>query len=470
MKRQWITAGVIGVCLVILGAIWFILGNPEETGEEDQKAETSVWKGKERIQEIRVENEQGGYILRWENDEAGAEGMEDLPFETKMADGIRDDMENMKTEKKVTDGKERLSDFGLITPKAQAEVIGENGKKIEISVGDEVPDQEDPSRYILWMDQVWTVKSSKVDGLLSGENGLISKKLTPDDTDGENSILVTRMTISRESEDDLTLAYAKSQELAGYTVNSYELVSPFTYPADAEVTSDVFPVLFGVEAKTVEAVHPSEEEKEKMGLSSPWRTLQVEYTDGADQTRSFTLAASRPENGQVYVMAGDTDVIYLCSQEDLPWLEYTEETLLSRTVLAPDIKTIEELVITEGGKTHRFRFEHVGEETEQITCDGTKTDGDSFRNFYYTLAGMSADEVLFDGFPDTSSMKEFLGIRYRYQDGTEDVLVCYEEGSRQIYGELNQKERGFRLSASQVETMLETLKRLTEGEEITARY
>ena len=160
-------------------------------------------------------------------------------------------------------------------------------------------------------------------------------------------------------------------------------------------------------------------------------------------------------------------MIYLCSQEDLPWLEYTEETLLSRTVLAPDIKTIEELVITEGGKTHRFRFEHVGEETEQITCDGTKTDGDSFRNFYYTLAGMSADEVLFDGFPDTSSMKEFLGIRYRYQDGTEDVLVCYEEGSRQIYGELNQKERGFRLSASQVETMLETLKRLTEGEEIT---
>ena len=100
MKRQWITAGVIGVCLVILGAIWFILGNPEETGEEDQKAETSVWKGKERIQEIRVENEQGGYILRWENDEAEAEGMEDLPFDTKLADGIRDDLENMKTEKK----------------------------------------------------------------------------------------------------------------------------------------------------------------------------------------------------------------------------------------------------------------------------------------------------------------------------------------------------------------------------------
>ncbi len=77
----------------------------------------------------------GGYILRWENDEAEAEGMEDLPFDTKMADGIRDDLENMKTEKKVTDGKERLSDFGLITPKAQAEVIGENGKKLRFLSG-----------------------------------------------------------------------------------------------------------------------------------------------------------------------------------------------------------------------------------------------------------------------------------------------------------------------------------------------
>lgn len=45
-------------------------------------------------------NEQGGYILRWENDEAEAEGMEDLPFDTKLADGIRDDLENMKTEKR----------------------------------------------------------------------------------------------------------------------------------------------------------------------------------------------------------------------------------------------------------------------------------------------------------------------------------------------------------------------------------
>lgn len=80
-------------------------------------------------------NEQGGYILRWENDEAEAEGMEDLPFDTKLADGIRDDLENMKTEKKVTDGKERLSDFGLITPKAQAEVIGENGKKLRFLSG-----------------------------------------------------------------------------------------------------------------------------------------------------------------------------------------------------------------------------------------------------------------------------------------------------------------------------------------------
>lgn len=82
------------------GSYLVYFGKPGRDRRRRSKAETSVWKGKERIQEIRVENEQGGYILRWENDEAEAEGMEDLPFDTKLADGIRDDLENMKTEKR----------------------------------------------------------------------------------------------------------------------------------------------------------------------------------------------------------------------------------------------------------------------------------------------------------------------------------------------------------------------------------
>ena len=62
------------------------------------------------------------------------------------------------------------------------------------------------------------------------------------------------------------------------------------------------------------------------------------------------------------------------------------------------------------------------------------------------------------------------GIAYHYQDGTEDVLTCYHEDSRQVYVELNQGERGFLLQASQLETMLDTVKRLAAGEEIAARY
>ena len=117
-----------------------------------------------------------------------------------------------------------------------------------------------------------------------------------------------------------------------------------------------------------------------------------------------------------------------------------------------------------------FQLQNVGTEEESIIYEGKEIEGDSFRSFYYTLAGLSADEVLFADFPDTSSLAEEVRVCYHYQDGTEDALSCYKEDSRQIYVELNQGERGFRLSASQVETMVDTVKRLASGEEITARY
>ena len=42
MKRQWITAGVICICLVILGAVWLILGKSDSTDGEKAEIEIAV--------------------------------------------------------------------------------------------------------------------------------------------------------------------------------------------------------------------------------------------------------------------------------------------------------------------------------------------------------------------------------------------------------------------------------------------
>lgn len=470
MKRQWITAGVICICLVILGAVWLILGKSDSTDGEKAEIEIAVWNNGETTQEIQTENDQGGYILRWNEEKAEVKGMEDLPLDESVTEEIRENIESLTADQEVEDGMERLEDFGLENPKAQVQITNEKGDHISILVGDEVPGENGELRYILRENQVLIVKSSQIEELLYGGSNLLSRDLTPEYTDSEENFLITRIAIEQDEGDDLILEYENSQELAGYTVNSYQMVSPRNYPADSGVTEDVFPDLFGIEADSAAVVHPSEEEKEAAGLARPWKTLQVEYTDGSGEEQTFSLKVSRPENGMVNVMTGETDVIYACGREKLPWLEETENSLVSHTVLAADIKTIEKLEITAGAEQYVFQLQNVGTEEESIIYEGKEIEGDSFRSFYYTLAGLSADEVLFADFPDTSSLAEEVRVCYHYQDGTEDVLSCYKEDSRQIYVELNQGERGFRLSASQVETMVDTVKRLASGEEITARY
>lgn len=470
MKRQWITAGVIAVCLAVLGAVWLFLGNPDSSEGNKERKEIALWKDGSTIQQIETENEQGGFLLYWDGEEAAVKGMEDLPLDEGTVENIRKNLENLIAEQEVSDGQDRLSDFGLDHPKAQVLITSDNGDNMTVQIGEEVPGEDGTLRYLLWEDQVLIIKSSQIEDLLYGRESLVSRELTPEYPEGEEDLLVTRLEIAENGGSDLILEYRDSQELAGYTVNSYQMVSPRDYPADAGVTEDVFPDLFGIQAESVERIHPDEQEKETTGLADPWKTLQVEYTDSEGKAYSFSLQVSRPDHGMVYVMSGDTDVIYTCSEDKMPWMEETADSLVSHTVLAADIKTLDRLEITAGGEQYQFQFEDVGGEKERITCNGSETDGGSFRSFYYTLAGLSADQVLFTDFPDTAALKEEARITYQYQDGTEDVLTCYHEDSRQVYVELNQGERGFLLQASQLETMLDTVKRLAAGEEIAARY
>ena len=61
MKRQWITAGVIAVCLAVLGAVWLFLGNPDSSEGNKERKEIALWKDGSTIQQIETENEQGGF-------------------------------------------------------------------------------------------------------------------------------------------------------------------------------------------------------------------------------------------------------------------------------------------------------------------------------------------------------------------------------------------------------------------------
>ena len=85
---------------------------------------------------------------------------------------------------------------------------------------------------------------------------------------------------------------------------------------------------------------------------------------------------------------------------------------------------------------------------------------------------MDADEVMLENLPDTSGMNKIAEIKFAYMDESKksDTVTYYSESARKAYAVLDGNERGFRLSETQIDTVLGNLQKLINGEEIKARY
>ena len=176
--------------------------------------------------------------------------------------------------------------------------------------------------------------------------------------------------------------------------------------------------------------------------------------------------------GNLYVENG-SDVIYKCRPQDISWLNITVDTVISHTILIPDVTSLKTLTITQGdGSSYQIQLQNMGADNGKVLYDGKELDVDSFRNFYYGLISVEADEVILENLPDTSGMNKIAEIKFAYMDESKksDMVTYYSESARKAYAVLDGNERGFRLSETQIDTVLGNLQKLINGEEIKARY
>ena len=178
------------------------------------------------------------------------------------------------------------------------------------------------------------------------------------------------------------------------------------------------------------------------------------------------------EKGEVYMQRDDDPIIYKCKSETLSWLNTDVETLITKEILVPDIRTISELTIKTNEKVYKIQLKNIGEENEEVSCNGKTLDVDSFRNLYYMLISQSATEVIFDEMPDVDELERKAEVIYTYTDENkkEDDLIFYKESVRKLCAILNSGERGYRLSSAGLETFLANLEKFSSGEKIEAQY
>ena len=475
MKKQWLTIGILCIGILILGGACFFLLKPDDPEKSD--AESGNYQILDEITEDDVEsvivsNASGGYEADWNDDSVIIKDCDNIAIDSSAVKKIQNAIKGITAEKKVTDGKGRLNEFGLEDDLVEVTVTGK-GEKESLMIGDEVPGQDSSQWYVLWKEEVYIVSDSNVEAFQYGVKDLVSKQITPDRDESDDSFRVTLADIQGEGMDEIQIRHQGSEELAGYQVDSYQLTAPINYPASASVSEDILPMFFGLKAQEVAVLHPTAEDRAQVGLDQPYRQIEIEYqTKDSEKSKISILVSNIDGAGNLYVENG-SDVIYKCRPQDISWLNITVDTVISHTILIPDVTSLKTLTITQGdGSSYQIQLQNMGADNGKVLYDGKELDVDSFRNFYYGLISVEADEVILENLPDTSGMNKIAEIKFAYMDESKksDMVTYYSESARKAYAVLDGNERGFRLSETQIDTVLGNLQKLINGEEIKARY
>lgn len=475
MKKQWLTIGILCIGILILGGACFFLLKPDDPEKSD--AESGNYQILDEITEDDVEsvvvsNASGGYEADWNDDSVIIKDCDNIAIDSSAVKKIQNAIKGITAEKKVTDGKGRLNEFGLEDDPVEVTVTGK-GEKESLMIGDEVSGQDSSQWYVLWKEEVYIVSDSNVEAFQYGVKDLVSKQITPDRDESDDSFRVTLADIQGEGMDEIQIRHQGSEELAGYQVDSYQLTAPINYPASAAVSEDILPMFFGLKAQEVAVLHPTAEDRAQVGLDQPYRQVEIEYqTKNSEKNKISILVSNIDGAGNLYVENG-SDVIYKCRPQDISWLNLTVDTVISHTILIPDVTSLKTLTITQGdGSSYQIQFQNMGTDNGKVLYDGKELDVDSFRNFYYGLISVEADEVILENLPDTSGMNKIAEIKFVYMDESKksDMVTYYSESARKAYAVLDGNERGFRLSETQIDTVLGNLQKLINGEEIKARY
>lgn len=475
MKKQWLTIGILCIGILILGGACFFLLKSDDSEKSD--VESGNYQILDEITEDDVEsvvvsNASGGYEADWNDDSVIIKDCDNIAIDSSAVKKIQNAVKGITAEKKVTDGKGRLNEFGLEDDLVEVTVTGK-GEKESLMIGDEVPGQNSSQWYVLWKEEVYIVSDSTVEAFQYGVKDLVSKQITPDRDESDDSFRVTLADIQGEGMDEIQIRHQGSEELAGYQVDSYQLTAPINYPASAAVSEDILPMFFGLKAQEVAVLHPTAEDRAQVGLDRPYRQVEIEYqTKDSEKNKISILVSNIDGAGNLYVENG-SDVIYKCRPQDISWLNLTVDTVISHTILIPDVTSLKTLTITQGdGSSYQIQLQNMGTDNGKVLYDEKELDVDSFRNFYYGLISVEADEVILENLPDTSGMNKIAEIQFAYMDESKksDTVTYYSESARKAYAVLDGNERGFRLSETQIDTVLGNLQKLINGEEIKARY
>ncbi|MCH5192467.1 MAG: DUF4340 domain-containing protein [Oscillospiraceae bacterium] len=484
MKKNIKLIIICAVVVVLLAgvAVFLKLTAPEEeeeTAEEEVTSQLLYEKDPLTLGLLTITNEYGTYeLVRFgEGDEAmwGVPEYADLPVDGKVISNLVEKASTMTSQRAVTENPEDISIYGLDAPSAEvtAEFSDSAGTIKKLTIGNLTPDER--QRYFMIDDDptVYTALNSAVSCFTNDKHDVIARTVytarqKKDENDTADYTRINKLTVRRPDLDyDFVIEYDKRQDDPdAMTGNSsrYVVTSPVKRDMNPDKAYDVTDKIFGLTASDLAVLRPEEKDFESLQLTDSDCAAKILFDIYGGDTVDITVGKEAvDEEGKKagrFVYVDGIDIIYIFSEENLPWLKAKPMDVVTTMITSNYIYEVEIFDIEAAGKKMHFTFEGNDNKTFKVWLDGKEMDADKFRTLYQFILRAPSDELYFE---DTDTEP---AVTVTIKTGSvQDVIEFIPDKNRKAMIRLNGK-MSYKCASAYIDRLIKNLELYENGQDI----
>lgn len=505
--KGMIVGVVVLVCLGITLAVLTLTGKPDTSDSSSGGADTSGIKDeltqdeetialteldKNSISKLTFTNENGSFTIE-RTEEAKGEASAKWTF-TELSGVKQNDTfvnacvniaSSLKGRQLVEENAPDLAKYGLKEPKASLTITADGQSDITFNIGIEIA----TGGYYYICKQgssdVYTVLGANAgyffeDALYFCSNALVA---TPADNAWPT---IERLTIKRQDLDyEMVFVTVPEDEIPVGMSSNQALIEPVYQFLNITASAGVTHGIWGLSASEAVVLHPTDEDKEKYGLTEPFAKVILD-TDDTDYTLSvgnpvYALNEEGEETTTVsgyycYLNAEDTDCIYIIPAASCPWATVVPGDIIIGMMTSNLFVDLDKISIE--GKDKSFDIDIYAQEDSnkdddiddhiyEVKIDGSEVNVELFQSWYVYWLECPTNETYF--VPLTGDEELYLTIKITLENGKEQVVEFYEATNRRLIAVIDGKV-GYMIPTSYADTLMTNVQRIIDGQEMITTY
>lgn len=445
------------------------------------------------VSEITVENTTGRYrLITREDDTMAVEDYADLLTDSASITAMCEYMAKFPVLKELRFVEDEAA-YGFDEPTATMTATYHDGSDITVVIGGVSQGTEGYYARVQGENTLYIIDSTVASYYTRAGKSLIGKTLitappiNEDDTSSTAQLL--RLWLTGTCRDKaVEIAIDTDAKYPGMTyVSSYVMTAPYVRAINPDVFSSIATAMLTLTATDVEAVHPTAEQLAQYGLSDPHSTaaftLAAVSTASADNGGTISkhyndrehmiLLGDKNEDGYYYALVDGYDIVYLLSEDSVPWAEKTYDELMHSLLFLKAITAVDEITVTESGKATTFALTHYPDKDTVddrlvVTAGGKTYSTADFRTLYSMMLGIHRVGLKEEG--AVASGEPVLELEVVFNDGGEPMSAAfYPMSSSRYLCVMNDGEESA-VSISDVSEFITQYGNFLKGEPVLSQY